>query len=113
MASNASNIRPKGQPQPFSSDNTPNIDANYGPWESQAEYLSYIGEHIGLTEDDILPGTIIAVYNTPESPETSGITRYIRENGAWRSLESGGSGGGIIHTLTTFTTRIPLVHSHK
>lgn len=113
MASNAFYFEPNTKPQTYASENTPNIDANYGPWESQDEYISYIGEYLGLTEDDILPGTIIAVYNTPESPGTSGITRYIRENGAWRSLESGGSGGGIIHTLTTFTTRIPLVHSYK
>ena len=94
MASNAY-MRPNTKPQTYASETTPNIDANYGPWESQDEYVEYIKTFFGARSDEeayefILPGTIIAVYNTPESPETSGITRYIRENGAWRSLESGG-----------------------
>lgn len=55
-----------------------NIDANYGPWDSIADYESFITEDVGLD----------APYNTTticvKDPQTGVATKYIYENDQWR-----------------------------
>lgn len=55
-----------------------NIDANYGPWDSIADYESFITEDVGL--DAPYDTTTICV----KDPQTGVATKYIYENEQWR-----------------------------
>lgn len=55
-----------------------NIDANYGPWDSIADYESFITEDAGLNAP--YDATTIAVKNQ----QTGVISKYIYENSQWR-----------------------------
>lgn len=55
-----------------------NIDANYGPWDSIADYESFITENVGL--DAPHDTTTICV----KDPQTGVATKYIYENDQWR-----------------------------
>lgn len=55
-----------------------NIDANYGPWDSIADYESFITEDVGL--DAPYDTTTICV----KDPQTGVATKYIYENDQWR-----------------------------
>lgn len=55
-----------------------NIDANYGPWDSIADYESFITEDVGL--DVPYDATTICVKDT----QTGVVTKYIYENEQWR-----------------------------
>lgn len=55
-----------------------NIDANYGPWDSIADYESFITEDVGL--DAPYDATTICV----KDPQTGVATKYIYENDQWR-----------------------------
>ena len=55
-----------------------NIDANYGPWDSIADYESFITEDVGL--DAPHDTTTICV----KDPQTGVVTKYIYENSQWR-----------------------------
>lgn len=55
-----------------------NIDANYGPWDSIADYESFITEDVGL--DAPYDATTICVKDT----QTGVVTKYIYENEQWR-----------------------------
>lgn len=65
----------------------PSIDANYGPWTSLDEYMAFIKE-AGLEEP--YSGTTIAIVGS----STGKISKYVYENGSWRSEVSGTGGGG-------------------
>ena len=56
----------------------PNIDANYGPWNSIQEYTDWLTNTVGLSEP--YEGTVIAVKSIGEG----NITKYIFENKKWR-----------------------------
>lgn len=55
-----------------------NIDANYGPWDSIADYESFITEDVGL--DAPYDTTTICV----KDPQTGVAAKYIYENDQWR-----------------------------
>lgn len=62
-----------------------NIDANYGPWESILDYETWHGKK---TPSQIKEGTLIAI----KASDSSDVTLYIRSNGTWKPVGSGGTG---------------------
>jgi len=87
--SNSYNINPTPKESLIYPDGV-NIDANYGPWDSTAEYESWIKDTLeyGDPSEDpsvIYDGTFIAV----KDPTSGILTHYVRENGAWREFGGG------------------------
>lgn len=85
MATKSINTRPSGDKQKdiFSAD-LPNIDANYGPWDSEEAYMSWLSDTMKV-EGEPLEGTQIAVKDS----ETGKISVKIFSDGEFVDIGSG------------------------